>query len=52
MVKRLEQTAQRDWEHSHKLDLSDEGLAHDIEKRGAGGSEKLVLDAGGGKKKH
>ncbi len=52
VVKRLEQTAQRDWEHSHKLDLSDEGLAHDIEKRGAGGSEKLVLDAGGGKKKH
>ena len=32
-VKRLEETAQRDWDNSHKLDLSDEGLLKDLEKR-------------------
>jgi phosphatidylserine/phosphatidylglycerophosphate/cardiolipin synthase-like enzyme len=46
VVKRLDETANRDWEHSRPLDLTDEGLVMDIEKRGEGGSEKLVLDAG------
>jgi len=37
--------AHQDWENSHKLDLSDEGLLADLEKRGkAGDAGKLVLD--------
>jgi cardiolipin synthase A/B len=46
VVKRLDEVAQRDWEHSRPLDLTDQGLIMDIEKRGEGGSDKLVLDAG------
>ena len=44
VVKRLEKIAHHDWEHSHPLDLSDEGLFADLEDRG-GGAEKLVLRA-------
>ncbi len=51
VVKRLEQTASVDWGNSHPLDLSDEGLLADLEKHGGGGADKLVLDAGHGKKK-
>jgi cardiolipin synthase len=50
-VKRLEKTAMEDWESSHKLDLSDEGLLADLSKRGGEGMDKLVLDAHEGKKK-
>ena len=50
-VKRLEKTAMEDWESSHKLDLSDEGLLADLSKRGGEGMDKLVLDAHDGKKK-
>ena len=50
-VKRLEETAGKDWEMSHRLDLSDEGLLADLEKRGGEGADKLVLDGGNGKKK-
>jgi cardiolipin synthase len=49
-VRRLEKTAMDDWEVSHKLDLSDEGLLADLAKRGSKGADKLVLDAGHGKK--
>jgi cardiolipin synthase len=49
-VKRLEKTATDDWDVSHKLDLSDEGLLADLAKRGGKGADKLVLDAGHGKK--
>jgi len=49
-VKRLEKTATEDWESSHKLDLSDEGLLADLNKRGGEGVDKLVLDAGHDKK--
>jgi cardiolipin synthase len=42
VVERLEKVAQSDWEHSHPLDLSDEGLFEDLEEHG-GGAEKLVL---------
>ena len=45
VVERLAAIAQHDWEHSHPLDLTDEGLAMDIERRGDGGSKQLVLDA-------
>ena len=44
VVKRLHDVAQKDWKTSRKLDLSDEGLLADLEKRGKGGAEELVLD--------
>jgi phosphatidylserine/phosphatidylglycerophosphate/cardiolipin synthase-like enzyme len=49
-VRRLAETAQRDWDLSHKLDLSDEGLLKDLEKRKLD-SSKLALDGGKKKKK-
>ncbi|MDM0113674.1 phospholipase D-like domain-containing protein [Variovorax sp. J22R133] len=42
-VQRLEETARRDWESSHHIDLSDAGLLHDLQKR-ALDPDKLVLD--------
>jgi cardiolipin synthase len=44
LVERLYKIAQHDWENSHPLDLSDEGLMEDLEKRGGAGVDKLVLD--------
>jgi phosphatidylserine/phosphatidylglycerophosphate/cardiolipin synthase-like enzyme len=49
VVDRLHKIARYDWKHSHPLDLSDEGLLADLEKRGGAGVEELVLD--GGRKK-
>ena len=46
VVKRLQKVAHHDWEHSHPLDLSDEGLLADLEKRGGEGAEKLALNVG------
>ena len=50
IVKRLHQVVHHDWEHSHPLDLSDEGLLADLEDREEDAAEKLALDTG--KKKH
>src|SRR5262249_38951796 len=52
VVKRLHEIAEHDWEHSHALDLSDEGLLADLAKRGeaAAGAEKLALRTGKDKK--
>src|SRR5215470_15238470 len=44
IVERLHKIAHHDWNHSHPLDLSDEGLFADLEEHG-GGAEKLVLRA-------
>lgn len=44
IVGRLHEVAKRDWEDSHKLDLSDEGLFKDLEKHKEGSSEELALD--------
>jgi len=44
IVERLHEIARFDWENSHRLDLTDAGLFEDLEFRGEGGSEKLVLD--------
>jgi cardiolipin synthase A/B len=44
LIERLSKTAHHDWKHSYALDLSDKGLYEDLENRGAGGSEKLVLN--------
>ncbi|MBS1533148.1 MAG: phospholipase [Bacteroidetes bacterium] len=52
IIERLQKIAHHDWENSHTLDLSDEGLHDDLEQRGAGGSDKLVLDEHKHKHKH
>jgi cardiolipin synthase len=45
VVSKLSEVAQRDWDNSKKIDLTDEGLLADLEKRNAAaaGAEKLVL---------
>ena len=43
IVDRLHKIAKHDWKHSHPLDLTDEGLFTDLEEKGDGGAEKLVL---------
>jgi len=52
IVERLHEIAKFDWENSHRLDLTDAGLFEDLEFRGEGGSEKLVLDPEDHKKDH
>ena len=44
VVERLKEIAHHDWENSHQLDLSDQGLLEDLESYGNEGYEKLVLD--------
>ena len=51
VVDRLHQIAKRDWENSHPLDLSDEGLMADLEDRKEDAAEKLALEPEG-KGKH
>ena len=43
VVERLHRVARHDWEHSHPLDLSDEGLLADLEDRIKGSAELLGL---------
>ena len=50
VVDRLNKVAAHDWEHSHPIDLSDEGLKADLEKRDGAGADKLVLEPGHEKK--
>jgi cardiolipin synthase A/B len=44
VVERLHQVARHDWEHSHPLDLSVEGLLADLEDRIDGSAEILGLE--------
>jgi len=52
VIKRLVKVAEHDWQHSKPIDLTDEGLLKDLEKRDATaiGAEKLVLRTHGEKK--
>ena len=43
IVERLHKVNKQDWENSHALNLTDEGLFADLEEKGDGGAEKLVL---------
>ena len=45
VVDRLQKVARHDWEHSHPLDLSDEGLLADLEDRIEGSAELLGIEA-------
>jgi cardiolipin synthase len=51
VVKRLHRVARHDWKHSHPLDLTDEGLMADLERRGRKGAEKLALSVDKEKRK-
>jgi phosphatidylserine/phosphatidylglycerophosphate/cardiolipin synthase-like enzyme len=44
IVARLHEIAKTDWENSHPLDLTDEGLMSDLEEKGDGGEESLALN--------
>jgi phosphatidylserine/phosphatidylglycerophosphate/cardiolipin synthase-like enzyme len=50
VVERLHRTAKKDWENSHPLDLSDEGLMADLEDREEDAEAKLALKTGKKKK--
>ena len=52
VVERLKKIAHHDWENSHTLDLSDQGLVEDLENMGKVGIEKLVLDENSEIQKH
>lgn len=45
LIERLHHLSHHDWKHSYPLDLSDKGIYNDLENRGGGGSEKLILNA-------
>jgi phosphatidylserine/phosphatidylglycerophosphate/cardiolipin synthase-like enzyme len=47
VVDRLHKVVRHDWEHSHPIDLSDEGLLADLEGRIEGGATLLAIDAKG-----
>lgn len=52
VVERLKKIAHHDWENSHTLDLSDQGLLEDLESMGRTGIQKLVIDENPETKKH
>ena len=52
VVERLKKIAHHDWENSHTLDLSDQGLLEDLENMGKVGIDKLVLDENSEIQKH
>jgi cardiolipin synthase len=52
IVERLHNIAKNDWENSHPLDLTDEGLMADLEEKGEGGEESLALNLKEKKDKH
>jgi cardiolipin synthase A/B len=43
IIKRLSKIAQHDWEHSHRLDLTDEGLLEEFKEHKTKGEEDLAL---------
>ena len=45
VVERLRDIVHHDWEHSHPLDLSDEGLLQEFEEHEIDAAEQLALDA-------
>jgi phosphatidylserine/phosphatidylglycerophosphate/cardiolipin synthase-like enzyme len=44
VVERLHEIAKVDWDNSHPLDLSDEGLLADLEDRQEGAADRLAID--------
>ena len=52
VIERLQKIAHYDWENSHTLDLSDQGLKEDLENMDARGVEKLVINEDAVREKH
>ena len=52
VIERLQKIAHYDWENSHTLDLSDQGLVEDLDNLGKVGIQKLVLNENPHPKKH
>jgi phosphatidylserine/phosphatidylglycerophosphate/cardiolipin synthase-like enzyme len=50
IVKRLGKIAHHDWESSHPLDLTDEGLLAEFESHKVAGTEEMALHSGAAKK--
>jgi phosphatidylserine/phosphatidylglycerophosphate/cardiolipin synthase-like enzyme len=44
ILERLTKIAHHDWENSHPLDLSDEGLLSDLNRHHVEGADSLVLE--------
>lgn len=44
VIEKLQKIAHYDWENSHPLDITDQGLLQDLESMGKGGIEKIVLN--------
>jgi cardiolipin synthase A/B len=52
VIKRLSKIARHDWEHSHPLDLTDEGLLAELKAHQMKGAEDLALGGDGKKSKN
>jgi len=52
VIKRLSKIARHDWEHSHPLDLTDEGLLAELKAHQMKGAEDLALGGDGKKGKN
>ncbi|MEP7270313.1 MAG: phospholipase D-like domain-containing protein [Acidobacteriota bacterium] len=50
IVKRLKHTFEKDWENSHRLDLSDEGIERDLERHGLDDGGSLALNVDGNRR--
>jgi len=44
VIERLTKTARHDWEHSHPLDLTDEGLLAEFKDHKVKGTDELALN--------
>jgi cardiolipin synthase len=44
VIERLKKIAHHDWQHSHPMDLSNEGLLEDLEEHKIDAGETLALD--------
>ena len=51
VVDRLRHVLHHDWEHSHPLDLSDEGLLADLSDREEEAAQQLAIDPPGHKRR-
>jgi cardiolipin synthase len=47
VVDRLQDVARHDWEHSHPIDLTDQGLLADLQDRIEGSAQLLAIDDAG-----
>src|SRR5271168_1821268 len=51
VVKRMTKIVHYDWEHSDRMDLTDEGLAEELKRHNIESAEELALNVGRGKRK-